>query len=36
LSALTYRWVEQPAIAMGRSLSRRWFGGAVAVREPAL
>lgn len=25
LSALTYRWIEQPAIAMGRRLARRWF-----------
>lgn len=26
LSAVIYRWVEVPAIAMGRRLSKRWFG----------
>jgi peptidoglycan/LPS O-acetylase OafA/YrhL len=36
LSVVTYRWVEKPAIAMGRSLSRRWFGVQGPVREPAL
>jgi peptidoglycan/LPS O-acetylase OafA/YrhL len=36
LSAVTYRWIEQPAIAMGRSLSRRWFGASGPVRQPAL
>jgi len=36
LSVFTYRWVEQPAIAMGRSLSRRWFGASGPAREPAL
>ncbi|MEP7044348.1 MAG: acyltransferase [Dokdonella sp.] len=35
LSALSYRWVEKPAIAMGRSLSRRWFGEARRVPELA-
>jgi peptidoglycan/LPS O-acetylase OafA/YrhL len=27
LAGLTYRWIEQPAIAFGRRLSRHWFGG---------
>lgn len=26
LSTVIYRWVEVPAIAMGRRLSKRWFG----------
>lgn len=27
VAALTYRWVEKPAIALGRRLSTRWFPG---------
>jgi peptidoglycan/LPS O-acetylase OafA/YrhL len=31
VAALTYRWIEKPAIALGRRLSSRWFP---AARQP--
>lgn len=35
LATVTYRWIEQPGIAMGRRLARRWFQRPVAALPSA-